>query len=145
MQTVITTRTGHENVPAPAIQHLGAHDPGAHDPSAHDPSAHDPSAHDPSAHHPIGQHPIGQHSEHQAHQSRPAQAGRALSARETQIMALITAGHTNGQIAAKLVVTEKTVKNHVNRIYGKLTAGSRADAIARWTDGARDPADPGLT
>ena len=55
-----------------------------------------------------------------------------LSAREAQIMALIAAGHSNGQIAAHLVLTEKTVKNHVNRIYAKLGAGSRADAISRW-------------
>jgi DNA-binding CsgD family transcriptional regulator len=58
---------------------------------------------------------------------------RALSAREAEIMAMIAAGHTNGQIAASLVVAEKTVKNHVNRIYGKIGAVSRADAIARWT------------
>jgi DNA-binding NarL/FixJ family response regulator len=30
------------------------------------------------------------------------------------------------------VVTEKTVKNHVNRIYGKIGAGSRSEAISRW-------------
>jgi DNA-binding CsgD family transcriptional regulator len=40
-----------------------------------------------------------------------------LSSREVQIMRLIA---------------EKTVKNHVNKIYSKLGAGSRADAIARW-------------
>lgn len=56
-----------------------------------------------------------------------------LSAREAQVMSLIAAGHTNGQIAATLVLTEKTVKNHVNRLYAKLGAGSRADAIALWT------------
>jgi DNA-binding NarL/FixJ family response regulator len=59
--------------------------------------------------------------------------GRALSSREAEIMMLIAAGHTNGQIAARLVLTEKTVKNHVNRLYAKLGAVSRADAIARWT------------
>jgi DNA-binding NarL/FixJ family response regulator len=63
----------------------------------------------------------------------------ALSAREAEIMSMIAAGHTNGQIAATLVVAEKTVKNHVNRIYGKLGAGSRADAIARWTSGHGAP------
>lgn len=64
-----------------------------------------------------------------------------LSAREAQIMALIAAGHSNGQIAAQLVLTEKTVKNHVNRIYAKLGAGSRPDAISRWAAGLAD--DPG--
>lgn len=62
-------------------------------------------------------------------------AARILSSREAEIMTLIAAGHTNGQIAARLVVTEKTIKNHVNRLYAKLGAGSRADAIARWTEG----------
>jgi DNA-binding CsgD family transcriptional regulator len=63
-----------------------------------------------------------------------------LSAREAEIMTLIAAGHSNGQIAAHLVLTEKTVKNHVNRIYAKLGAGSRSDAISRWGAGlAGDP------
>ena len=60
-----------------------------------------------------------------------------LSSREAQIMALIAAGNTNGQIAAHLVLAEKTVKNHVNRIYSKLGADSRSDAISRWEPGSR--------
>jgi DNA-binding NarL/FixJ family response regulator len=56
-------------------------------------------------------------------------------------MTLIAAGHSNGQIAAHLVLTEKTVKNHVNRIYAKLGASSRSDAISRWEqDHPDDPA-----
>jgi DNA-binding NarL/FixJ family response regulator len=55
-----------------------------------------------------------------------------LSSREAQIMDLIAAGHSNGQIATHLVLTEKTVKNHVNRIYAKLGASSRSDAISLW-------------
>jgi DNA-binding CsgD family transcriptional regulator len=62
-----------------------------------------------------------------------------LSLREAEIMTLIAAGHSNGEIAAKLVLAEKTVKNHVNRIYAKLGAQSRAAAISRWDD-ARSPA-----
>jgi DNA-binding NarL/FixJ family response regulator len=57
-----------------------------------------------------------------------------LSTREAEIMSLIAEGHSNGQIAARLVLAEKTVKNHVNRIYAKLGAESRAAAIGRWTD-----------
>jgi len=49
-------------------------------------------------------------------------------------MSLIADGHSNGEIAAQLVLAEKTVKNHVNRIYAKLGAESRAAAIVRWTD-----------
>lgn len=57
-----------------------------------------------------------------------------LSSREAEIMSLIAEGHSNGEIAARLVLAEKTVKNHVNRIYAKLGADSRAAAILRWTD-----------
>src|SRR5437764_6320974 len=57
-----------------------------------------------------------------------------LSSREAEVMSLIAQGHSNGEIAARLVLAEKTVKNHVNRIYAKLGAESRAAAIVRWTD-----------
>jgi DNA-binding CsgD family transcriptional regulator len=60
-----------------------------------------------------------------------ARAG-GLSHREAQIMALIAAGHTNGHIAERLTLTEKTVKNHINRIYAKLGVGSRPAAISYW-------------
>jgi DNA-binding NarL/FixJ family response regulator len=63
-----------------------------------------------------------------------------LSSREAEIMSLIAEGHSNGQIAARLVLAEKTVKNHVNRIYAKLGADSRAAAIVRWTDASSGPA-----
>jgi ATP/maltotriose-dependent transcriptional regulator MalT len=56
----------------------------------------------------------------------------SLSSRETEIMTLIAAGHSNGEIAAALTVAEKTVKNHVNRIYAKLGVASRPAAIAYW-------------
>lgn len=55
-----------------------------------------------------------------------------LSSREAEIIGLIAAGHSNGRIAEQLFVAEKTVKNHINRIYGKLGAASRSDAIERW-------------
>ena len=64
-----------------------------------------------------------------------------LSSREAQIMTLIAEGHSNGEIATALTVAEKTVKNHVNRIYAKLGVGSRTAAIAYWlaaTDGPQD-------
>jgi DNA-binding CsgD family transcriptional regulator len=57
-----------------------------------------------------------------------------LSLREAEIMSLIAEGHSNGEIAARLVLAEKTVKNHVNRIYAKLGADSRAAAIVRWAE-----------
>ena len=57
-----------------------------------------------------------------------------LSCREAEIMALIAAGHTNGKIAGDLFLTEKTVKNYVNKIYAKLGAASRSDAVSRWRE-----------
>ena len=71
-----------------------------------------------------------------SHTARPL----GLSVREAEIMSLIADGHSNGEIAAQLVLAEKTVKNHVNRIYAKLGAESRAAAIVRWTE-ASDGAD----
>jgi DNA-binding CsgD family transcriptional regulator len=58
----------------------------------------------------------------------------ALSAREAEVMSLIADGQTNGQIAAHLFLAEKTVKNHVRRIYSKLGVGSRPAAIAYWRE-----------
>jgi DNA-binding NarL/FixJ family response regulator len=59
---------------------------------------------------------------------------RGLSAREAEVMSLIADGQTNGEIAARLFLAEKTVKNHVRRIYSKLGVGSRPAAIAYWRD-----------
>jgi DNA-binding NarL/FixJ family response regulator len=49
-------------------------------------------------------------------------------------MSLIADGQTNGEIAARLFLAEKTVKNHVRRIYSKLGVGSRPAAIAYWRE-----------
>ena len=59
-----------------------------------------------------------------------------LSAREVEVMSLIADGQTNGQIAAHLFLAEKTVKNHVRRIYSKLGVGSRPAAIAYLREAA---------
>ncbi|MFI0450515.1 response regulator [Actinomadura sp. 6N118] len=55
-----------------------------------------------------------------------------LSAREIEVMDLIIQGHANSDIAAKLFLTEKTVKNYINRIYAKLGVPNRATAIVTW-------------
>ncbi len=55
-----------------------------------------------------------------------------LSAREHEVMELIAQGLTNGQIAKQCYLSEKTVKNHVNRIFAKLMVTSRAEAVSRW-------------
>lgn len=55
-----------------------------------------------------------------------------LSAREAEVMELIVRGCSNSEIAGRLFLAEKTVKNHVNRIYAKLGVTSRSAAIAQW-------------
>jgi DNA-binding NarL/FixJ family response regulator len=66
------------------------------------------------------------------------QTSLGLSARESEVMSLIAGGHTNGEIAARLFLAEKTVKNHVRRIYSKLGVHNRPAAIAHWLS-ARSP------
>ena len=65
-----------------------------------------------------------------------AEEPHGLSAREVEVMSLIADGQTNGEIAARLFLAEKTVKNHVRRIYSKLGVGSRPAAIAYWRQAA---------
>ncbi|MCF4140124.1 response regulator transcription factor [Streptomyces sp. Tue 6430] len=62
-----------------------------------------------------------------------------LSAREAEIMDLIAAGLTNQQIAATCFISEKTVKNHINRIFAKLHSTSRSEAAAKWLGTAVTP------
>lgn len=55
-----------------------------------------------------------------------------LTAREREIMGLVAKGRSNREIADDLVVSEKTVKNHLHSVYTKLGVGRRAEAIAKW-------------
>ncbi|WP_279633909.1 helix-turn-helix domain-containing protein [Microbispora triticiradicis] len=65
-----------------------------------------------------------------------------MSKRESEVMELIATGHSNGEIAQRLFLSEKTVKNHVNRIYAKLGVESRVRAICRWR-GEAEPSGEG--
>ena len=56
----------------------------------------------------------------------------SLSKREAEVMDLIATGQSNSQIAQRLFLSEKTVKNHVNRNYAKLGVDSRVRAIGLW-------------
>jgi pimeloyl-ACP methyl ester carboxylesterase/DNA-binding CsgD family transcriptional regulator len=53
----------------------------------------------------------------------------ALSARERQVLALMTDGLANGEIAERLHISEKTVRNHASNVFDKLGVWSRAQAI----------------
>jgi len=55
----------------------------------------------------------------------------SLSERELEVLALIAAGKSNKEIAARLFVSTSTVKTHINNLYCKLGAAARPQAIAR--------------
>ena len=52
----------------------------------------------------------------------------ALTPRETEILGLVARGLTNRDIATRLVLSEKTVRNHVERTYAKIGATNRVGA-----------------
>ncbi|MGI5162177.1 response regulator [Microbispora sp. CA-102843] len=58
----------------------------------------------------------------------------SLTAREHEVLDLVAAGLSNGQIAARLFLSQKTVRNHVHAVLGKLQAADRAEAIIRARD-----------
>ena len=51
-----------------------------------------------------------------------------LTSRELEVLQLVAAGSTNGEIAQKLWVTEQTVKFHLSNVYRKLEVGNRTEA-----------------
>ena len=53
----------------------------------------------------------------------------ALSGRERQVLALMAEGLTNSDIAQRLAISEKTVRNHASNLFDKLGVWSRAQAI----------------
>jgi DNA-binding NarL/FixJ family response regulator len=53
----------------------------------------------------------------------------ALSPREREVLALLAEGCGNAQIAARLSISEKTVRNHVSNLFDKLGVWTRAQAI----------------
>lgn len=66
------------------------------------------------------------------HDSIPNTQRGSLSTREAEVMDLVSEGLSNGEIAAKLFLSEKTVKNHINSIFAKLGVSTRARAISLW-------------
>jgi LuxR family maltose regulon positive regulatory protein len=60
-----------------------------------------------------------------------AREQRRLTQREVAIVALIAAGQTNKAIAIQLGVAPETIKTHLKRIFLKLSARTRAEAVVR--------------
>ena len=61
----------------------------------------------------------------------PAGGFSDLTEREREVLELIARGLGNDDIAHRLAISTKTVRNHITSIFGKLDAGSRAQAIVR--------------
>ncbi|TDQ00522.1 response regulator transcription factor [Labedaea rhizosphaerae] len=64
----------------------------------------------------------------------PAERTRALTLteRETQVLQLVAAGYTNDQTAMRLGIGARTVRKHLESIFGKAHVSSRAAAVAWW-------------
>jgi DNA-binding NarL/FixJ family response regulator len=54
-----------------------------------------------------------------------------LTEREREVLELIAQGHNNQVIAQRLVLSPKTVRNHVSNVFSKLQVADRAEAIVR--------------
>jgi DNA-binding CsgD family transcriptional regulator len=61
---------------------------------------------------------------------RASTASETLTARESEILALVAQGRSNGEIGKQLFIATKTVSVHVSNILGKLGASSRTEAAA---------------
>jgi DNA-binding CsgD family transcriptional regulator len=59
-----------------------------------------------------------------------SQAAGGLTAREVQVLALVATGKSNREIAAELVISERTVARHMSNIFTKLNVSSRTAASA---------------
>jgi pimeloyl-ACP methyl ester carboxylesterase/DNA-binding CsgD family transcriptional regulator len=76
---------------------------------------------------------------------RPASAAAedpvfaALSPREREILACVASGCSNAEIGATLFISDKTVRNHITKIFEKLGVSTRAQAIVLAKDGRLAP------
>jgi HD-GYP domain-containing protein (c-di-GMP phosphodiesterase class II) len=78
---------------------------------------------------------------HRPARRRPGPAG--LTAREVDVLALLARGLTNKDIAARLVISRKTVANHVEHIYSKIGVSTRtAAALFATRHGLLTPEEP---
>jgi DNA-binding NarL/FixJ family response regulator len=64
----------------------------------------------------------------------PSNLRRTLSKREKQVLGMVVLGFSNAEIAAKLYVSESTVKSHLSSAFARLGVRSRKDAAALILD-----------
>jgi DNA-binding NarL/FixJ family response regulator len=73
-------------------------------------------------------HPLSSVAGEKVEPAPPPSEHSALTDRELQILQLVAAGATNGEIARQLWITQQTVKFHVSNIYRKLDVANRTEA-----------------
>lgn len=61
----------------------------------------------------------------------PPEVFPELTPRENEVLELVARGMSNAEIAQELVISPKTVRNHVSNVFGKLQVVDRAQAIVR--------------
>lgn len=65
-----------------------------------------------------------------------AGVGGQLTSREQEVLDQLALGCSNGQIAARMLLCEDTVKSHLTRVYRKLGVRSRGEAITTYLEAA---------
>jgi len=73
---------------------------------------------------------------------KPSPLFDELTPRELEVLRLIAQGLRNREIARKLVISEKTVSNHVSNIFTKLQVADRVQAIIRAREAGLGEAQP---
>jgi DNA-binding NarL/FixJ family response regulator len=71
-------------------------------------------------------------------EQRPPDLGAVLSARQRELLGLLTEGSTNAEIAGRLFLSESTVKQHLRAAYKALGVRNRREAAALWQGWRRD-------
>jgi DNA-binding NarL/FixJ family response regulator len=77
---------------------------------------------------------------HELTKPRPVGRFDELTAREREVLELVAAGQSNGEIGGQLGIAEKTVKHHMTSILSKLQVASRVEAatlVARFNGGRK--------
>ncbi len=72
--------------------------------------------------------------------AQPTPPYLVLTEREHRLLGLLAEGFTNAQIGQRVHRSEKTVRNQLTRIYQKLGAANRAEAVALYLTRHRPPA-----
>ena len=79
----------------------------------------------------LRRHAVSADTEHSAAPARSATPGLGeLTARESEVLALLAEGLTQAEIAARLVLSPRTVGTHIQHILSKLKVHNRAQAVA---------------